>query len=204
MKIAITTEMRHTVVNTTIQASVSTLSFWDHRMSASQAAAHLPERFKKMYNPDLAYQEQPQGPLLPLIAWIDEQESYLRTENSRTKLSRDNFVYEYIYTRLNVLFNLNYWLNTWIGLAGPGSPGPSMHMCWWLFSGGNLEQSNAAGQGKPNPWSTGKQRARTCSHRPRQGPMGAGTFSVHIGAYTEHRNRCNCALQQVTYISALV
>lgn len=68
VKIAITTEMRHTVVNTTIQASVSTLSFWDHRMSASQAAAHLPERFKKMYNPDLAYQEQPQGPLLPLIA----------------------------------------------------------------------------------------------------------------------------------------
>lgn len=73
-----------------------------------------------------------------------------------------------------------------------------MHMCWWLFSGGNLEQFNAAGQGKPNPWRTGKQRARTCSHSPRQGPIGAETFSVHIGAYTEHKNRCNCALQPVT------
>lgn len=52
----------------------------------------------------------------------------------------------YVYNRSNYIS-----LSTWIGLAGPGSPGPSIHMCWWLFSGGNLEQFNAVGQGKPKP-----------------------------------------------------
>lgn len=66
--------------------------------------------------------------------------------------------------------------------AGPGSPGPSIHICWWLFSGGNLEQFRAAGQGKPKPCNTGKHRALTCSQRPLQGPIGETTLSVHIGA----------------------
>jgi len=64
VRMAIVAETRHIVANTVIQASVSLLSFWDHMISASHAAAHLPERFRKIYNPDLAYQEQPQGPLL--------------------------------------------------------------------------------------------------------------------------------------------
>lgn len=73
VRIAIATETRHIVANMAIQASASLLSFWDQRISASQAAAHLPERFRKIYNPDLAYQEQPQGPLLVLTAWIDKR-----------------------------------------------------------------------------------------------------------------------------------
>lgn len=66
VRTAVATEMRHTVASTVIQPSVSLLSLWDHMISASHAAAHLPERFRKMYSPDLAYQEQPQGPLLVL------------------------------------------------------------------------------------------------------------------------------------------
>jgi len=74
VRIAIATETRHTVANTAIQASASLLSFWDQRISASQAAAHLPERFRKMYNPDLAYQEQPQAPLPVLTAWVGKRQ----------------------------------------------------------------------------------------------------------------------------------
>lgn len=48
VNIATATEKRQTVAKAAVHASAVFLSLCDQRISASQAAAHLPERFRKM------------------------------------------------------------------------------------------------------------------------------------------------------------
>jgi len=69
------------------------------------------------------------------------------------------------------------------------SGGGSMHRLLRSLRSGSWEQSSTAGQRKLNRSRTGSQRRRTSRHMDRQAgiTMASSTWTVHIGAYSEHR-----------------